>query len=251
MKVHEASDWCIEVVKNSLVGYLGDAHFDRFALMNHGKASAIIRWDGYRRLTTIEHLLEAIISRRVPGDLVEAGVFKGGVGILMQAILRKHKLDQIRRVWNFDSFNGYPHVNVSRYPQDEEWKDVWFEEKFWDQGFINTSLKQVKDNFATHGMLNGNVHFVQGWFAHTLPRAEVNRIAFLHIDADLYSSITQALEYLYPKLSPGGVVLLDDFKFPASYLAIAGFRQRYGIKTKWRFAETLDPIMYWFKDDDS
>ena len=86
------------------------------------------------------------------------------------------------------------------------------------------------DRFADPGRL----HLVKGWFEHTLPAAnEVERIAVLHCDGDWYESVRLTLEVFYPRVSPGGFVVIDDYgTWPGArratdeYRAFVGDRRR-------------------------
>ena len=66
-------------------------------------------------------------------------------------------------------------------------------------------------------------------FEETLPSAPISRLAVLRLDADLYSSTMVALEHLYPKLSPGGFLLVDDYAVPACRAAVDEYRERNAI----------------------
>ena len=62
---------------------------------------------GMQRLTSLQHCVETVLADDVPGDLVECGVWRGGAGILMRAVLSAYE-DETRRVWLADSFEGVP-----------------------------------------------------------------------------------------------------------------------------------------------
>ena len=95
---------------------------------------------------------------------------------------------------------------------------------------LAVSLETVKANFAGYGLLDNQVRFLKGWFRDTLPVAPVDRIAVLRMDGDLYESTMACLVNLYPKLSPGGYVIVDDFgAINACQKAIADYRDRHGI----------------------
>ena len=99
------------------------------------------------------------------------------------------------------------------------------------------------------------VRFLEGWFNDTLP-GPIRAIALLRADSDLFVSIYQTLERLYPLLSYGGFVVFDDFKFTQAQEAILGYRKEYGITTllqrssnasKSQF-HSIDKMVYWQKD---
>ena len=93
------------------------------------------------------------------------------------------------------------------------------------------SLRQVKANFRRYGLLNKQVHFLPGWFRDTLPTdPPIERLAVLRINSDLYESTIIALKALYPKLSRGGFVIVDDYgAVPACREAVGDYRREHGI----------------------
>ena len=71
--------------------------------------------------------------------------------------------------------------------------------------------EEVKANFRRYGLLDDQVRFLPGWFKDTLQDAPIDRIAVLRLDGDLYESTIQALDALYPRVSPGGFCIIDDY----------------------------------------
>ena len=93
------------------------------------------------------------------------------------------------------------------------------------------SLDQVKANFARYDLLDDRVQFLKGWFKDTLPHAPISRLAVMRLDGDLYESTMDALTALYPKLSPGGYVIIDDYgAINACRQAVHDFRNTHGIE---------------------
>jgi len=73
------------------------------------------------------------------------------------------------------------------------------------------SLDQVKLNFSRFGLLDEQVQFVKGWFKDTLPGLKDRRWSLIRLDGDLYESTMDSLRHLYPNLSPGGYITIDDY----------------------------------------
>ena len=95
---------------------------------------------------------------------------------------------------------------------------------------VGTGLANVRSHFARLGLLDEQVVFVQGFFNETLPSAPVERIAVLRLDGDLYASTMDGLVHLYPKLSPGGFCIVDDyFSFDECRQAVDEYRALHGI----------------------
>lgn len=177
---------------------------------------------GRKRLDNVEFCVEDVLSRGVPGDLVETGVWRGGVVILMRAILKAHRVTD-RCVWAADSFEGLPAPNPQKYPHDASLHLNRHKE-------LAISLEQVQENFRRYGLLDDQVRFIKGWFRDTLPSAPVKSIAVLRLDGDLYESTMDALTYLYPKVEPGGYVIVDDYNFiPACQQAVCDYRSAHRI----------------------
>lgn len=165
---------------------------------------------GLPRLDNIQACVTDVLRRGVPGDFIETGVWRGGAVIFMRAMLKAFG-ENSRTVWAADSFEGLPRPDAERYPSDAG-------DTHWQQDIYAVSLTEVKANFARYGLLDRQVRFLKGWFRDTLPAAPIDRLAILRLDGDIYESTMDGLRYLYPKVSPGGWVIVDD------YGAISGCR---------------------------
>lgn len=178
---------------------------------------------GQARLDNIEMCVEQALKAGIPGDLIETGVWRGGSTILMRAIL-KARGDVDRRVWVADSFAGLPAPNADLYPADAGLN-------FHLADDLAISVDEVKANFARYGLLDDQVVFLKGWFSETLPTAPIESLAVMRLDGDLYESTMDALVNLYPKLSPGGYVIVDDYSdIAACRQAVDDFRNRHDIR---------------------
>ncbi|MCO6007734.1 alpha/beta fold hydrolase [Actinoallomurus purpureus] len=176
---------------------------------------------GLRRLDNLQDCVERILRDDIPGDLLETGVWRGGTCIFMRGMLRAYEVAD-RRVWCADSFQGMPEV-VAGHPGDVELGTHEFND------VMGVSLDTVKRNFETYGLLDDQVRFLPGWFRDTLPTAPVRRLALLRLDGDLYESTMDALVHLYPKLSVGGFVIVDDYLIDVCREAVHDFRHQHGI----------------------
>jgi len=177
---------------------------------------------GLRRLENVQQCVRDVIRQQVPGDILEAGVWRGGTAIFMRAVLAAHG-DASRRVWVADSFQGLPMPDAEKYPEDAE-RDLWIYPE------LAVGLEAVKANFARYGLLDDRVEFLPGWFKDTLPSAPIERLAVLRLDGDLYESTMDALSALYPKVSPGGYVIVDDYGcLEACKRAVDDYRAAHGI----------------------
>jgi hypothetical protein len=159
---------------------------------------------GLKRLDNIEYCVKEVIKNNVPGDLIETGVWRGGATIFMKALLQSANISD-RKVFVADSFEGLPVPDGNKYKAD---KDSTFHK--WTE--LAVSLETVKNNFIKYGLLDDNVVFLKGWFKDTLPTAPIKSLSILRLDGDMYESTWDALINLYPKLSVGGYILIDDYK---------------------------------------
>ena len=176
---------------------------------------------GLRRLENIEYCATHVLRHGVPGDLMETGVWRGGAAIFMRAVLKAYG-DTERTVWAADSFQGLPKPDPGRYPADAD-------DTFWIWAELAVPLETVKENFARYGLLDDQVRFLAGWFRDTLPSAPIERLSVLRLDGDLYESTIIALRSLYPKVSLGGFVIVDDYAVPNCRAAVDDFRAEHGI----------------------
>ena len=195
---------------------------------------------GTRRLNHLQLCVEQVLREGVPGDLMETGVWRGGACILMRAVL-KASGDTERVVWAADSFAGLPKPD-GRYPEDEgdpHWKH---------NDVLAVPLEEVKAAFARYGLLDGQVRFLEGWFHETLPQAPVERLAVLRLDGDMYGSTMDALIHLYPRLSPGGLLIVDDYgAVRGCRRAVDEYRRRQCIREP---VERIDWTGVWWKKLD-
>lgn len=165
---------------------------------------------GLARLENIRRCVRDVLDRGVPGDLIETGVWRGGATIFMRALLAAYG-DTSRRVWVADSFRGLPPPS-GKYEAD-------IGDRHWTYDDLAVSADEVRRNFERYGLLDDRVCFLEGWFQDTLPAAPIEQLAVARLDGDMYESTIVALEALYPKLSAGGYLIVDD------YGAVSGCRK--------------------------
>lgn len=193
---------------------------------------------GLNRLNNIEQCIRQIIEQNVEGDLIETGVWRGGATILMRALLKELNV-QDRVVWLADSFEGLPQPDPEKFPADKG-------NTLYKEPILSCSIEEVKANFRLYGLLDEQVQFIEGWFKTTLPTAPVNKLSLLRLDGDLYESTHLALEHLYPKLSSGGFVIIDDYNaFPNCKEAVDTYRLKHNIREE--IIEIDKEAVYWQK----
>jgi O-methyltransferase len=135
-------------------------------------------------------------SRNLDGDFVECGVFRGGTALLLAGVLK----DTGKKLHLFDSFKGLPKGN----PQHDN---------YWQEGsFCNESLESVQKLLKEYQSF---ITFHPGWIPDTFAALPEKRYAFVSVDVDLYQPALDCCAYFYPRLTPGGVMVFDDYGFPA------------------------------------
>ena len=179
---------------------------------------------GLRRLDNVQYCITQALRDGVAGDLIETGVWRGGTTIFMKAVLVALE-DRTRKVWVADSFQGLPKPDADQYPADTGLDLTVHPE-------LSASVDEVKANFARYGLLDDQVRFLVGWFKHTLAVAPIEHLAVMRLDGDMYESTMDALTALYPRLSVGGYVIIDDYNnayLEACRQAVSDFRAKENI----------------------
>jgi hypothetical protein len=194
-------------------------------------------------LDNVESCARQLIGRKIPGDFMECGVFRGGTAIYMRGILEALGEKQ-RRVWLADSFEGLPEPDPLVSPLD-----AIFHEYIKLIGCFKVSQDAVRDNFMLYGLLDQQVVFLPGWFRDTLPTAPIEQLALLRIDADYYESTVDVLETLYPKVSLGGMIIIDDYgMLPlGARRAVNEYRAAHDIKSP--LLAVNGRVVYWEKTE--
>jgi hypothetical protein len=195
------------------------------------------------RLDQLQKCVIDVVRGGVPGDLIEAGVWRGGATILMRATLKALGVTD-RAVWVADSFEGLPTPDAERFPLEAR----AHRGAVIQTGFRNfaASLDEVKGNFRAYGLLDDQVVFLKGWFKETLASAPIERIAVMRLDGDFYESTMDGLRGLYDKLSVGGYAIIDDYGEDAwtnCRKAVDDFRNERGIDD--RMMSVDSKCYYW------
>lgn len=141
----------------------------------------------------VVHLLRQ--TSTIEGDVVELGVYRGGVARLLDR--NRSDVAGGKSLRLFDTFAGMPDTDpvLDRHKKGD---------------FSDTSLQAVKRVLAD----TKDVHFYEGLVEDTLPLAGIEKASFVHIDLDIHSAIKASVEYFWPRLSPGGIIVFDDYGFP-------------------------------------
>jgi hypothetical protein len=243
---NEARRLYLDLMKRSLLNLIYGEHERQGTQFDEGTRLEGRDWPamahtmiGWARLENLQHCIEDILARGVPGDLIETGVWRGGAIIFMRAMLKAYEVTD-RCVWGADSFRGLPPPDAAQYPADEG--DICH-----TCPELAITLDEVRSNFEKYGLLDEQCRFLPGWFRDTLPTVRAERLALIRLDGDMYESTYVALANLYPKLSRGGYLIVDDYgALPACRQAVHDFRDAQGIR------EEIIPIdwtgVFWQRD---
>jgi O-methyltransferase len=149
----------------------------------------------------------------IPGDFCEAGVAYGG------QMANMHKVDPNRKIYAFDSFLGIAQHNE----KDVEFTAVHGKgtgDPRQTNGVTSVSLEICKDNLQRLDCDMDKFIFVEGWFIDTLPKLTDEKFAIIRLDCDIYESYMTCLKYLYPRLSVGGYLIIDDWNLTGCRAAL-------------------------------
>jgi O-methyltransferase len=192
---------------------------------------------GFKRMENIQSCLETCFKEGVAGDFIETGVWRGGACIFARGVCRVHG-EESRTVWVADSFAGLPPPDP-RYPSDR--RDVHYL-----QSHLCVSLAEVRRNFERFGLLDDRVRFLPGWFKDTLPSAPFEQLCVARLDGDMYGSTWDALQQLYPKLSRGGFLIVDDYALQGCRKAVEDYRAAHRIREPLRAIDA--EAVFWRKE---
>jgi O-methyltransferase len=152
-----------------------------------------------------------VVRHRIPGAVVECGVWRGGsMHAVARTLLSLGATD--RDLYLFDTFEGMPPPTEQDRRHDGEPAARLLAGSEQDSLIrAVASLEDVKSAFAPIPYPKERIHYVQGLVEATVPERAPEQIAILRLDTDWYTSTRHELEHLYPRLASGGVLLIDDY----------------------------------------
>lgn len=153
----------------------------------------------------------------IPGAIVECGVWRGGA--MMAAAITLHEVQAERDIYLFDTYEGMSEPTEHDVSFRGERADELLgkfdrptdgaDEK--SNAWAFASLEDVQANMRTTGYPDNRLHYIVGKVEETLPGQAPDQIAILRLDTDWYESTKHELEHLVPRLSPNGVLIVDDY----------------------------------------
>ena len=253
MPIDRAADLYLRLLAKSLTGTLRDEEPDHD---NANVGSFVVQFTRHYmmgeavtmlplcRLDNIRDCIAEALADGVAGDVVEAGVWRGGGSIFMRGCLEALGGGE-RRSFVADSFEGLPEPDP-----DNAKETAFYRGDLMQQGYrkMAAGYEEVRDNFEAYDLLSDRVCFLKGWFSETLASAPIASLALMRLDGDYYSSTMDGLTALYPKLSPGGFAIIDDYGEDAwtdCRKAVDEYRSAHGVTAPMTAVDSK--CVYWRK----
>jgi len=158
--------------------------------------------------------IKYIVQYDIPGDIVECGVWKGGM-MQFAALLLKKLGDESRNLYLYDTYSGMPEPG----DYDLDWDNISAKNAYnlcqqkgikWGYG---GPLEDVKNNLFSTGYPEDKIYFIEGLVEETIPKTIPKSISILRLDTDFYDSTKHELNELYPLLNIGGILIIDDYGY--------------------------------------
>jgi O-methyltransferase len=165
------------------------------------------------RMYALYEAARHVARSAIPGDYVECGVWRGGSSMLA-ALAFDAAGDAERTMWLYDTFEGMSEPTErdrafdSERPVNQQWAQLKAEESVV---LARASLDDVKGGVRSVGIPPDRFNYVVGKVEDTVPARAPDQIALLRLDTDWYESTRHELEHLWPRLAPGGVLIVDDY----------------------------------------
>lgn len=167
------------------------------------------------RINALVEAVRYVVANGIEGAFVECGVWKGGS--MMAAALALRELgDETRDLYLYDTYSGMPPpgdvdhaIDGLRAKEGFQQAQTSADPAHWSRCY--SSLDEVRRNVFGTGYPRDRFHFVPGKVEETLPGNAPPDIALLRLDTDWYESTRHEMIHLYPRLRPGGVLIIDDY----------------------------------------
>jgi O-methyltransferase len=183
---------------------------------------------GIERVVALRDAIRHVVAAGVDGAVVECGVWKGGSMVVVAETLLSLGVRD-RDLYLFDTFTKMP-------PPDDVDVDAWgvaaasVYDDVVDHPFYAFDQAEVRRLLVGTGYPEERLHFVQGMVEDTIPEHAPERIALCRLDTDWYASVSHELRHLVPRVSEGGIVLIDDYgHFAGSRKAVDEYLAEQGV----------------------
>jgi O-methyltransferase len=165
------------------------------------------------RIFSLIKAVQYIVTNKIPGDIVECGVWKGG-SMMAVAMTLVALNDVEKELYLFDTFEGMtePTETDISYKNDSAF-ELLRKGKKNEKNFVwaYSPIENVRKNLLSTGYHHNKIHFIKGKVEETVPEKAPAEISLLRLDTDWYESTRHELIHLYPRLNPGGLIIIDDY----------------------------------------
>ena len=165
--------------------------------------------------------VDYIEANQILGEIVECGVFRGGSMMAAALGLLHHTSQPRREIWLYDTFSGMTEPSSkdirsrdglkARAVHDKEEKLPISHQSDWY--WVRAELEAVRSNISQTAYPDGLLRYVEGRVEDTIPRETPRSIALLRLDTDWYESTRHELQHLVPLMTPGSVLIVDDYHY--------------------------------------
>jgi len=186
-----------------------------------------------QRLYALHQAVRYVVEQDIPGDIVECGVWRGGSMMMVAETLIQLNVD-CRELYLFDTFEGLPR------PDPDVDNDLWGNRAIdgWEplscgenaSHWAEAGMAEVEMNLKSTGYPVQRIHLVKGLVEESVPLNAPDLIAVLRLDTDWYASTKHEMEHLYDRISPGGILIIDDYgHFRGARQAVDEFLESRGL----------------------
>jgi len=168
------------------------------------------------RVLALRDAVRYVSSAKIPGDICECGVWRGG-SMMVVALTLLEMGDTSRDLYLFDTFTRPPEPG----PKDSPSAGAELADALKIPELALLPIEEVRAKLGDTGYPGEKIHLVQGLVEDTVPARAPENLALLRLDTDYYSSTAHEMQHLYGRLSPGGILIIDDYgKFIGARTAV-------------------------------
>jgi hypothetical protein len=167
------------------------------------------------RINALVEAVRYVTVNRIEGAIVECGVWRGG-SMMAVALTLRELGDETRELYLYDTYSGMPPPDevdqaIDGLRAKEQFQQAQMSPDPGNWGRCYSSLDEVRQNMFDTGYPRDKLHFISGKVEETIPGVVPAEIAILRLDTDWYESTRHEMVHLYPRLKPGGVLIIDDY----------------------------------------
>lgn len=193
------------------------------------------------RVVALRDCVKYVVRNEIAGAFVECGVWRGGSAMVAASTLLECGEDT-RDFYLYDTFEGMPMPGEldRRYDGTPAIETYQAHKDGGGGGWAYAGIDEVDANLRSTGYPRDRMRLIKGEVERTLPEALPDRVAILRLDTDFYSSTKQELAHLYKRVSPGGILMIDDYGYwSGAKLAVDEFMEERGAEL---FLQRVDSV---------